>query len=108
MRRASLVLSAGLLLFPAGCEERRKYDRDTDRICNAAKLSGAADEVKGTDGAAKSKRAMKMALWLEQNLESEHWKAWFKGGSGDPGKRNDELRKAAKAAGLASCPILDE
>lgn len=98
MRR--LVLLSSLCL--GACVSQAEKD-DIANICFARERSGASRDE------SPSVKAVKMAEFLRTSLKSERWKAFFKkAATMGEGKRTLEIRRAADAAGLASCPMLDE
>jgi hypothetical protein len=78
--------------------------RDLDKICNAKKLSGAAEDASGQG-------TMMMAQWLNANITSEEGHAFlveFAKLGQDKDARRKKLEDAAKANGIATCPLIDD
>jgi hypothetical protein len=98
MRALALLLPVVL----AGCMSKAEKE-DIANICFATERSGAKSEKTS------SEKAIKIAAFLKQNLQTDTWKNFFKkAASMDEGKRTLTIRRAADDAGLKECPFLDE
>ena len=85
----------------AGCMSQAEKD-DITNICLAVDKSGAST-IKDP-----SEKAMKVASYLRENVKTEKWKTFFKkAATMTEAKRTLELQRAAKDAGLQSCPLAD-
>lgn len=96
--RALLVV---LVISFTGCMSQAEKD-DVTNICFAADKAGAAD-IKDP-----SEKAIRAANFLRENVKTEKWKTWLKKSAVmSPAKRTLELQRAAKDAGLSSCPLAE-
>lgn len=97
-----LVAPVATLLLVSGCLSQAEKD-DIGNLCFAVERAGVANEKDV------SVKAQKTALFLRSALKTEKWQTFMRNASGmDPAKRTLEMRKAADAAGLKQCPLLDQ
>lgn len=102
MSRWALAVASLAALPAAGCMSQTEKD-DIANLCFAVERAGVAGEKDV------SVKAQKTALYLRSALKTEKWQSFMRNASGmDPAKRTLEMRKAADAAGLKQCPLLDQ
>ena len=113
MRTLSLLVCTALLGCQQGSsphEERldksvalpsqTPFGRDLDRICHSSERSGALEQPEG-------QRAVTVAYWLGNNIESDEGRAFLaRFTKSSTEEKIALLRREAKRVGLSSCPLL--
>lgn len=106
MPRAPLVLAV-LALAAAGCSSKSRpksvLAEELDKICHAVERSGGDAEPEPAN------RMAIVAMWLDQNVRSDEGLEWLRTFSRlgeDKAARKKMLEDAARAHGIADCPLL--